>query len=305
MNTLRRVSIKYYAKVNNMLSNGAAYTRAIHAYYQHLGDIQSGEYICVNNSKHPIIQIFDTVEKMRSHWASCHNIDENEILLPLNMPNLNVGPAPVLGQRVAPGTDANANMLGEANANPTGDAGPSNSATKGTTGKVSDSAKESKKGNKKGDRSSTAHQRGPRKSTLKDAKKFASVSARKILALRDDYASGDVREKEKAKIAALNEAKKLTKALADLVKEANDAGPGTQQEVEASPDVEAGPSGKEPPAQEPEGLTADSNEEKGGEEGVETMEVDLSPEYAEIAAMYGAQASEPDTTFRDKPISKK
>merc|ERR1712086_1000798 len=165
----------------------------------------------------------------------------------------------------------------------------SNSATTGTTGKVSDSAKESKKGNKKGDRSSTAHQRGPRKSTLKDAKKFASVSARKILALRDDYASGDVREKEKAKIAALNEAKKLTKALANLVKEAQDAGP----------------SGKEPPAQKPEGLTADSNEEKGDEERVEPMEEDLSPEYAEIAAMYGAQASEPDTAFRNKPINKK
>ena len=172
---------------------------------------------------------------------------------------------------------------------------------------MSESAKESKQtyGTKKGDRSSTAHPRGRRNATLKDAKKFASVSAKKILALRDDFASGDVREKEKAKLAALNEAKKLTKALADLVKEANDTGPGTQQEGEASLGEDAGPSGKEPPAQVPEGLTAASNEEKGGEEGLETMEVDLSPEFAEIAAMYGAQASEPDTTFRDKPISKK
>ena len=99
--------------------------------------MQPGEFICVNNTKHQNIQIFDTSDQMRVHWHSCHGIDQGEILLPFVMPSLNMGPAPALGQRAALGIDANANL--------TGAAGPSDSDPKGTAGTVSESGKGPKK----------------------------------------------------------------------------------------------------------------------------------------------------------------
>ena len=120
------------------------------------------------------------------------------------------------------------------------------------------------------------------------------------MALRASAVSGDVREKEKAKLAAIREAKRLANALADLGKdEASNTRPGTQPEGEASLGEDAGPSGEVPPAQEvPEGLTAATNREEG-EDALDTMEVDISNE---LAAMNEALARESDTTFRDKPI---
>ena len=85
---LRRVTIKYYAHLYNVLSNGELFTRAIHSYFLYLGDIKEGEYLCVNLLKHDKVQQFDSAELMRTHWSSCHGIDEGEILLPMVIPVL-------------------------------------------------------------------------------------------------------------------------------------------------------------------------------------------------------------------------
>ena len=102
---LRRVTIKYYAHLYNVLSNGESFTRAIHSYFLYLGDIQKGEFLCVNLLRHDKVQQFDSAELMRAHWSTCHGIDEGEILLPMVIPVLlkESAKAPTTGHGVVGG----------------------------------------------------------------------------------------------------------------------------------------------------------------------------------------------------------
>ena len=200
------------------------------------------------------------------------------------MPALIKEPEPALGHRAAIGTGANANLAGAA--------GTSDSNPKGTAGTESESGKLPKKNHRGGNRSTTAA-RGSRKT-------FTSRSAQRISALRAKTVFGDLREKEKAMLAAKKEAKRLGNALADLGKEdASNTRPGTQPEGEASLGEGAGPSGEVTPAQEvPESLTAAPNREEG-EDALDNMDVDISND---LAALNEALAHESDSTFRNQPI---
>ena len=162
LQTLRRVSIKYYAQLSNVLSNGEAYTRAIHSYYLYLGNMQKGEFLCVHPTKHQKVQIFDNAELMRSHWQSCHGIEQGEILLPFVMPALIKEHEPALERMAAVGT-GNPGQVGPpgghtgpgADAKLAGDTGTSNTKPKGTAGTRVESGKRSDKTHRGGNRSTT------------------------------------------------------------------------------------------------------------------------------------------------------
>ena len=85
---LRRVTIKYYAHLYNVLSNGELFTRAVHSYYLYLGNMTEGEFLCVNLDKHDRVQQFSTEVSMREHWSTCHGIPTTEIMLPMVIPVL-------------------------------------------------------------------------------------------------------------------------------------------------------------------------------------------------------------------------
>ena len=121
-----------------------------------------------------------------------------------------------------------------------------------------------------------------------------------IVALRANAVWGDIREKEKAKLAAKSEAKRLGNALADLSNEdASNTRPGTQPEGEASLGEGAGPSGEVKTAQEvPESLTVAPNPEEG-EDTLDNMDVDIAND---LAALNEDIAHESDNTFRNKPL---
>ena len=85
---LRRVTIKYYATLYNVLSNAELFTRAIHSYYLYLGNMTEGEFLCVNLDKHDKMQQYSTEAEMREHWSTCHGIPTTEIMLPMVIPVL-------------------------------------------------------------------------------------------------------------------------------------------------------------------------------------------------------------------------
>ena len=85
---LRRVTIKYFAHLFNVLSNGELFTRAVYSYYLFLGDMKEGEFLCVNLEKHDKVQQFTCEQLMREHWHTCHGISLEEIMLPMIVPVL-------------------------------------------------------------------------------------------------------------------------------------------------------------------------------------------------------------------------
>ena len=293
------MSIKYFAKLSNVLSNGEAYTRAIHAYYQYLGDMQKGEFLCVNNTKHQNIQIFDNSELMRLHWHSCHGIDQGEILLPFVMPALIKELEPALEHRAAVGTGTQGQVgppgghTGPgADAKLAGDAGTSNSKPKGTAGTGVESGKMSKKNHRGGNRSTTTG-RGSKGT-------YTSHSAKKISSLRVKNVLNELQEKDKAIKAAKKEAKRLANALADLSNEvAGNTRPGTQPEGEARLGEGAGPSRVVETAQEvTESLTVATNPEEG-KDTLDDMDVDIAKD---LAAVNEDIAHDSVNTFRNKPL---
>ena len=90
---LRRVTIKYYAHMFNLLSNGEQFTRAVYRYQLFLGDMKEGDFLCVNLEKHDKVQQFTTEQIMREHWHTCHGIPVEEIMLPMVVPVLIREPA--------------------------------------------------------------------------------------------------------------------------------------------------------------------------------------------------------------------
>ena len=85
---LRRVTIKYYAHMFNVLSNGELFTRAVYRYQLFLGDMKKGDFLCVNLEKHDKVQQFTCEQVMREHWQTCHGISLEEIMLPMIVPVL-------------------------------------------------------------------------------------------------------------------------------------------------------------------------------------------------------------------------
>ena len=198
---LRRVTIKYYAHLYNVLSNGEAFTRAIYSYYLFLGNMQKGEFLCVNLKMHDKVQQFDNAELMRAHWATCHGIDQGEILLPMVIPVLLKEHAPTTGQSAVgrpgnPGQDGppGGNAGPGADARPAGDSGTSNlergGRPKGTPGSSDEAGKRSEKGQIVSKRSTTSARVGKGSQV--------SNSAKKVMALRLSKQLEEIKMKDRA-----------------------------------------------------------------------------------------------------------
>ena len=87
------MTIKYYAHMFNVLSNGEQFTRAVYRYQLFLGDMKEGDFLCVDLEKHDNVQQFTTEQIMREHWHTCHGIPVEEIMLPMVVPVLIREPA--------------------------------------------------------------------------------------------------------------------------------------------------------------------------------------------------------------------
>ena len=261
--------------------------------------MQKGEFLCVHPTKHQKVQIFDNAELMRSHWQSCHGIDQGEILLPFIMPALIKEHTPDSGRMAAVGT-GNQGQVGPpggntgpgADAKLAGDTGTSNTKPKGTAGTRVESGKRSDKTHRGGNRSTTTG-RGSKGT-------YTSHSAKRISSLRVKNVLNELQEKDKAIKVAKKEAKRLTNALADLSSEvAGNPGPGTQPEGDASLGEDAGPSNVVEAAQEvTESLTGIPNPEEG-RDTLDDMDVDIAKD---MAAVNEDIAHNMANTFRNKPF---
>ena len=85
---LKKVTIKYFAHKYNILSDQEQFTRAVHRYQLHLGEMKAGDYLCINQDHHEKVKSFDSEPLMREHWLLCHGIKADEILLPMVVPDM-------------------------------------------------------------------------------------------------------------------------------------------------------------------------------------------------------------------------
>ena len=61
---------------------------ALYRYMLHLGSMVKGDFMCVNQLKHDKVKVFDMEELMRAHWKDCHEIQVEDIFLPMLVPDM-------------------------------------------------------------------------------------------------------------------------------------------------------------------------------------------------------------------------
>ena len=85
---LKKNFCRFYAKHYNILADQKEYTLALYRYMLYLGAMVKGDYLCVNQFKHDKVKVFDTEVLMRAHWLDCHQIQIEEIFLPMLVPDM-------------------------------------------------------------------------------------------------------------------------------------------------------------------------------------------------------------------------
>ena len=266
------------------------FTRAIYSYYLFLGNIQKGEFLCVNLKMHDKVQQFDSAELMRAHWATCHGIDQGEILLPMVIPVLLKENAPTTGQG-AVGRPGNPGQDGPpggsagpgADARPAGGSGTSNlergGRPEGTPGSSDEAGKRSDKGQK-------VSKKGFQ--TAKVGKgSHVSNSAKRVMALRLSKELNEIKLKDKARKMASKKGKSVV--------------------VSQVADQSTGSLGNPEQGRQPEGATGlgddagPSKEVNAAEEVSESMEDVTNPEEGLVDPMDVEIAEEMANIFRGMP----
>ena len=224
---------------------------------------------------------------MRSHWASCHGIDQGDILLPMVIPVLLKEKVPNTGLMAAvgtgnPGQDGppGGNTGPGADARPAGGPGTSNTERggrpKGTAGSSGEAGKRSEKGQKVGNRSTTSG-RGGKGS-------FTSYSAKRVMALRANKVLDEIKMRDKAiKLASKNAKRQGVIKAADLITgSTGNPGQGSQPEGATSLGDEAGPSNEVEVAKEvTESPAVITNPEEGMVE-LDAMDVEIAQDMANV-----------------------
>ena len=85
---LKKTTCRFYAKHYNILADQKEYTLALYRYMLYLGAMVKGDFLCVNQLKHDKVKVFDTELLMRAHWKDCHQIQIEEIFLPMLVPDM-------------------------------------------------------------------------------------------------------------------------------------------------------------------------------------------------------------------------
>ena len=88
LHDLKKITCRFYAKNYNILADQREYTLALYRYMLNLGSLVKGDFLCVNQLKHDKVKVFDTEELMRNHWKDCHQIQVEEIYLPMLVPDM-------------------------------------------------------------------------------------------------------------------------------------------------------------------------------------------------------------------------
>ena len=76
----------------------------MHRFQLHLGGMEAGDYLCVNQDHHEKVKSFDSEPLMREHWLLCHGIEVDEILVPMVVPDMLKEPGKPLKEQGSSGT---------------------------------------------------------------------------------------------------------------------------------------------------------------------------------------------------------
>ena len=88
LHDLKKVTCKFFANKFNILADQMEFTLAIHRYMLYLGSLVKGDFMCVNQTHHEKVKVFDTEPLMREHWKECHGIQVEEIIMPMLVPDM-------------------------------------------------------------------------------------------------------------------------------------------------------------------------------------------------------------------------
>ena len=83
LHDLKKTTCRFYAQNYNTLADQRDYTLALYRYMLYLGSLVKGDFLCVNQFKHDKVKVFDSELLMRAHWKDCHQIQIEEIFLPM------------------------------------------------------------------------------------------------------------------------------------------------------------------------------------------------------------------------------
>ena len=64
--------MKDYASHANALAVQRDYCISAHAHMLNLGDMEQGDWLCINVDKHAAVRDFPTEDLMRTHWKERH-----------------------------------------------------------------------------------------------------------------------------------------------------------------------------------------------------------------------------------------
>ena len=93
---LRKQFLRHYARNAKALAVQRDYCISAHAYMLSLGDMEKGDWLCINVENPAELKDFPTEIEMRTHWKKCHGIEMHEEVKPYEVQRLRL---PELGTR--------------------------------------------------------------------------------------------------------------------------------------------------------------------------------------------------------------